>query len=352
MGEQSIWDVGADGANPQRLFAGSQSASDACCGRWTPDGKFFVFQAQGQIWALPKEGRLFHGANQPIQLTSSPMSLQSPIPSKDGTKLFVVGRTYRGEQTEYNGKTGQPSPFFGGISADWIEASRDGKQIAYVSYPQGDLWKSNMDGTGRVQLTFAPVHPVLPRWSPDGTTIAFFEFPEGSDHPGKSFGISADGGTPRELMPGVKGNQQDPGWSADGKKIVFRGDANDAMDATGPAVMIYDLQTHEVSGVPASKGLFSPRWSPDGRYIVAMTADSKQRDAVRLPIAAVDEDWKRNLELAELVAGWAVRLSEGLHRQGLGAENPGGGPQGRSRRRSEGYCSRWNWRRISIDCAG
>jgi eukaryotic-like serine/threonine-protein kinase len=276
VGEQAIWEVAADGANPQRLLAGGPSASDACCGRWTPDGKFFVFQSQGQIWALPKEGRLFHGENQPIQLTSSPMSLQSPIASKDGTKLFVVGRTYRGEQTEINAKTGQPSQFFGGISADWIEASRDGKQIAYVSYPQGDLWKSNVDGTGRVQLTFAPVHPVLPRWSPDGTAIAFFEFPEGPDRPGKAFAISPDGGTPRELMPGVKRDQQDPGWSADGKKIVFAGDANDALDQSGPAILIYDLQTHEVSGVPGSQGLFSPRWSPDGRYIAAMTADSSK----------------------------------------------------------------------------
>jgi eukaryotic-like serine/threonine-protein kinase len=276
VGEQTIWEVGADGANPHRLFAGWAGASDACCGQWTWDGKYFVFQSQGQIWVLPKEGRFFHGDAQPIQLTSSPMSLQSPMPSKDGTKLFVVGRTYRGEQTEFNAKTGQPSPFFGGISADWIEASRDGSKIAYVSYPQGDLWKSNVDGTGRVQLTFGPVRPVLPRWSPDGKSIAFFEFPQGPSRPGKAYAISEDGGTPRELMPAVKRNQQDPGWSPDGKKIVFAGDANDAMEESGPAIMIYNLQTHDVSGVPGSRGLFSPRWSPDGRYIAAMTSDSSK----------------------------------------------------------------------------
>ena len=40
------------------------------------------------------------------------------------------------------------------------------------------------------------------------------------------------------------------------------------------ALRVLELKTHQVSTVPGSKGLFSPRWSPDGRYIVAMPADS------------------------------------------------------------------------------
>ena len=35
-----------------------------------------------------------------------------------------------------------------------------------------------------------------------------------------------------------------------------------------------DLKTHRVSALPGSRGLFSPRWSPDGRYIVALPEDS------------------------------------------------------------------------------
>jgi hypothetical protein len=48
------------------------------------------------------------------------------------------------------------------------------------------------------------------------------------------------------------------------------------MQESGPAIMIYELETKQVSGVPGSHGLFSPRWSPDGRYIAAMTADSSK----------------------------------------------------------------------------
>jgi Tol biopolymer transport system component len=197
------------------------------------------------------------------------------LPSKDGKKLFVVGRTYRGELTRFDLKSGQASPFFGGISAEWVEPSRDGMQVAFVSYPQGDLWKSKTDGTDRVQLTFAPVRPVLPRWSPDGHWIVFFEFPQGPTHPGKIYEVSAEGGTPRQLMPNDQHNQQDPSWSPDGLRIVFGGDAVDASSPnSGPSIKIYEMQTGKVTEVPGSKGLFSPRWSPDGRYIAAMTSDS------------------------------------------------------------------------------
>jgi Tol biopolymer transport system component len=218
---------------------------------------------------------MFHRRPEPIQLTSSPMQLQSPLPSRDGKKLFVVGMTFRGELTEFDAKTGKPSPFLGGISADWVETSRDGKQVAYVSYPQGDLWRSNIDGTNRVKLTFGPVKPVLPRWSPDGQSILFFDFPGGPNHPGKMYVIPATGGTARELLPNDTHNEQDPTWSAEGNKIVFSGDANDASTSSDPAIKILDVQSGNVSAVPGSQGMFSPRWSPDGRYIAGMTSDSK-----------------------------------------------------------------------------
>ena len=274
-GERSIWDVPVNGAKARPLITNWKNTRNECCGRWTEDGKFFVFQSQGQIWALPRAGRMFHRTPEPIQLTSSPMQLQSPLPSKDGKKLFVVGMTFRGELTEFNVKTGKPSPFLGGISADWVETSRDGKQVAYVSYPQGDLWRSSIDGTDRVKLTFGPVKPVLPRWSPDGQSILFFDFPSGPNHPGRMYVIPATGGTARELLPNDTHNEQDPTWSVDGKKIVFSGDANDAATSSDPAIKILDVQSGNVSPVPGSQGMFSPRWSPDGRYIAGMTSDSK-----------------------------------------------------------------------------
>jgi Tol biopolymer transport system component len=275
-GERSIWDVSTKGSNPKPLIAEWPNTTDECCGKWTADGKYFVFQSRGQIWVLPNGRRWLAEKPKPVQLTASPMQLHSPLPSKDGKKLFVVGMTFRGELTSFDLKTGKPSLFLGGISADWMELSRDGKQAVYVSYPQGDLWKSNVDGSGRVQLTFGQLKPVLPRWSPDGETILFFDFPGGASHPGKIYEIPAAGGSPRTLLPNDTQNEQDPTWSPDGKRIAFAGDANDANAKKGPAIRILTVETGQAAAVPGSEKMFSPRWSPDGHYLAAMTSDSSR----------------------------------------------------------------------------
>lgn len=276
IGQHLMWDVSANGSNLHRLFAGWHNPPDECCGTWSADGKFFIFQSQGQIWALPRGDRFFHGDDKPIPLTSSPMSLSSPIAGRDGRKLYVVGATFRGELTRYDLHSGQFVPFLGGISAEYVSFSRDGQWVAYVTYPEGTLWRSRVDGSDRMQLTFPPLHAVLPRWSPDGKTLLFFDFPISSTQPGRIFEIPAAGGAATELMPSDSHNQQDPNWSPDGGRIVFSGDGDDAASApTTPAIRIYDVATRQVSAVPGSQRMFSPRWSPDGRQLAAFTDDSR-----------------------------------------------------------------------------
>lgn len=271
LNQQTEWEVGADGRGVRRLFAGWHNPPDECCGRWSSDGKYFVFQSQGQIWALAKDGGLFQSNPQPVALTSSPLTLSSPLLSKDGKKLFVIGTNYRGELMRYDLKYRRFSPFLGGVSAEYIAFSKDGQWVAYVSYRDGILWRSKLDGSERLQLTSPPMYPILPRWSPDGKQILFFEFATRADRPARMYEIAADGGTPRQLLPDDHSQQLDPNWSPDGTKIVFGGESNDSSSA----VRILDLGSGKVSTVPASDGAFSPRWSPDGRYIAAFSADSK-----------------------------------------------------------------------------
>lgn len=271
VGRQLVWEASADGTGLHRLLEGWREPPDECCGRWTADGKYFVFQSGGQIWALPKTAGFLHSESSPILLTSSPLTLSSPLPSKNGKKLFMIGQTYRGELTRYDSKSGQFAPFLGGISAEYVAFSQDGQWVSYVSYREGTLWRSKLDGSERLQLTYPPMYPLLPRWSPDGKEIIFFEFALSGDKPARIYEVSPDGGSPRQLLPDDHSQQLDPNWSPDGSRIIFAGESNDPTSA----IHILEITSRKIWDLPGSQGLYSPRWSPDGRYISAFSADSK-----------------------------------------------------------------------------
>jgi Tol biopolymer transport system component len=272
IGQQLAWEVAVNGGEPHRLLAGWHDPPDECCGKWTADGKYFVFQSNRQIWALAQAGGFLRSDPKPIPVTASPLSLSSPLPSKDGKKLFMIGQTYRGELVRYDAKASQFSPFLGGISAEYVAFSRDGQWVTYVSYREGSLWRSKVDGSERLQLTYPPMYPVLPRWAPDGKNIIFFEFAESAAKPARIYEVSAEGGSPRTLMPTDPRQQLDPNWSPDGSKIIFSNESNDPTSA----IHILDVASGHVSDLPDSQGLYSPRWSPDGRYVSAFSADSKR----------------------------------------------------------------------------
>jgi serine/threonine protein kinase/Tol biopolymer transport system component len=265
-----LYQVSVDGTNLHLLVPGWHTPPDENAGRWTPDGKYFVFKSGTNIWALAEKGDLFGKADsQPVQLTSGPMAFFSPLPSKDGKKLFVVGALARGELTRYDTRSAEFVPFLSGISADSVSFSKDGQWVAYVSFPEGTLWKSKLDGSQRIQLTYPPLTAVFPSWSPDGQQIVFYgmRLPQKT----KLYTVATEGGTPREMIPEDSAEEYDPTWSPDGTRIAFGGPP---AEVTG-TIRILDVNTHQILTLPDSKGLFSPRWSPDGRYLIAMPLDSR-----------------------------------------------------------------------------
>jgi Tol biopolymer transport system component/DNA-binding winged helix-turn-helix (wHTH) protein len=297
-GSSSIWEMARDGSGLRELLPGWNSDPRECCGSWTPDGRYFLFQSyrdgRNSLWALAEGASWLDGKAKPVQLTNGPLDFESPLASKDGKRIFAIGAQPRCEMMRYDGKSGF-APYFSGGSVRDLAFSADGKWVAYVSVPEGQLWRSRVDGSEKLQLTSAGMFAGLPRWSPDGKQIVFMGESLRTDF--LAYLISSDGTGLRELIPGAEVGY-DPGWSPDGKSIILTLNAAGSPEHSGgdgPGIVTYDLGTQKVVAVPGAKQMFSPRWSPDGRYLAAITDDSLQlmlfdrssqqwQELVKLPI--------------------------------------------------------------------
>ena len=273
----SLWEAGADGVNPHPMLPGWNRTSGECCGSWTPDGRYFVFQSlrngTTNIWAL-REGNLLFSRHrrEPVQLTTGPLHFYAPVASTDGKKLLVIGEQRRSELIRHDAKTGHFSEFMQGISAEGLDFSRNGDWVTYVATPQGTLWRSKTDGSERAQLSFSPMRAAWPRWSPDGKSIAFMGMV-----PGKTWQLyllPAEGGQLQELRPEER-NQAEPTWSPDGKMIAYGRNPFLEANSSNVAIHLLDLHSGKISTVPGSDGYWEPRWSPDGRFLAAMSVDSR-----------------------------------------------------------------------------
>ena len=268
----ALWEVLVDGSNLRPLLPGWHTPPHECCGIWTPDGRYYLFQSTlhndsfGDIFALSDSPSLFRKSSAaPVQLTFGPLAFNLVGIAVEGKKLLVGGYEHRGELVHYDPVSKQFVPLIGGLAAFDVAFSRDGKSIAYVSLLDNTLWTSRADGSEKIQLTYPPDHAALPRWSPDGKQMAYMGSALGK--PWKAYVISAQGGSPEELLPGNT-TEGDPAFSPDGTRIVFS--TGIPLLGEKSAIRIMDVKTRQISTVPGSEGLFSPRWSPDGRYLAAL----------------------------------------------------------------------------------
>lgn len=294
----ALWEMNADGSHAHPLLEGWNQPAQECCGNWTGDGKFFVFQSahngRHEIWAWQERPWWRGGNSRPWPVTGGPLDYQAPGTMPGNSHIYFIGATREFQLLQAVPHSNQFTAMDKNLSAASLaEFSPDGKWVAWLNAADNSLWRSRNDGSDRIALTAPPLRIFNLQWSPDNRWLAVMGEEPGK--PWKIYLIDADGGQPVPVLNENR-NEADPSWSPDGRAIIF-GRPPDRMDNVQPkAIYQLDLETHRVEEIPGSEGLFSPRLSPDGRYLVAMPMD---QTALRL----YDRATARWTTLTEQAAG-------------------------------------------------
>jgi len=302
----ALWEIAVDGKDLHPVLPGWQRQPMQAGFSWTPDGKYYLLTAwrgltgtgtapAADVWTFrEKTGWFGEPRRVPIQLTVGPLHFFSLVPSLDGKALFASSLQSRGELMRYETRTGRLSPYLSGISAQGINFSKDGAWMAYVTFPQGELWRCRTDGSEALQLSFPPMIAHDPHWSPDGKRIVYSGLHAGGQW--QIYLVSADGGPSQRLLPESAAGI-DLTWSPDGSSVLFGQPPAPDNSLVKNVLQIYNLQTQNVSVVSGSEGLRGPRWSPDGRYISATLATDSR-------LVLFDFKTKKWTEQARMNAGW------------------------------------------------
>lgn len=191
----------------------------------------------------------------------------------------------------------------GGITDHDPRWSPDGSQIAFYSNRAGnfDVYVANADGTGLRRLTEDPATDGAPAWSPDGKLISF---PSDREDDREIYTVSSDGSDLRQLTDEKELRFGNHRWSPDGTRIAFEGRREDNAD-------IYTMspdgsEIRRITTHPSND--FAPAWSPDGGALYFHSKRSGTYQVYRIGLA--DEG--------------ITRLTDGAEHRVMGSVSPEG----------------------------
>lgn len=167
--------------------------------------------------------------------------------------------------------------------------SPDSRRIAFVAKREGDdvnqIYVMSLDGGDPVRITSLPLAARTPRWSPDGSMIAF----QGAVYPGatdvesnrKIVAERKDAKSKVRIYEGFPIRRWDR-WLDDARTHLF------VVPAGEPGAVPRDLLAGSSLSVPGygagpasgSSDSLDPAWAPDGRSIVVVATLERHRSAV------------------------------------------------------------------------
>jgi Tol biopolymer transport system component len=275
-----IFLVNSDGSGSRNL---APDESGIYYFKWSPDGNKIVFSKGGQIWTVNSDGSGRSKLTSAEEVAYDPhwsadgsriafvqdtvVLTPEGVPDESCDGLCYVPQVW---VVAVDGSNARVLAF--GTSPSW---SPDGRRIAISSGPpreSNQIWVVNVDGGGLTRLTSLPNGAGGAQWSPDGERLAFAAYSESYDpdrYPPQKrdiFIINPDGSDLVNLTQG-RVDHDGPRWSPDGSKIAFTGYTN--ADGLNSEIGVINRDgTGEINLTNNVASDFNPDWSPDGTALV------------------------------------------------------------------------------------
>lgn len=266
-----IWMVSWDGKESIQLTHSPDGESQ---GRWSPDGKYLSFVSSrggltsGQIWLMDRRG------GEAKQLTDLKKGdLTDYAWSPDGKKIALVIQS-----PSDTSKNKTPKP----IVLDRFQFKQDIE--GYLTKKPVHLYLYDIATKKIDTLTKGNYDEMNPKWSPDGSQIAFIsnrtEDPDRNEN-SDIWVIDAKPNAAMKQLTTWTGRDGSMDWSPDGKQIAYlrsTSSENYIMYDQGILCIISkDGGEPKLLSKTLDRPVTAPRWSKDGNNIYAIVADDRIR---------------------------------------------------------------------------
>ena len=259
---------------------------------WSPDGRSIAFlsdrdavDAGGtQVWVFARAG------GEPRQLTAMKGDVSDFAWAPDSKHLALIAGDEPANAVDKAAKDAEkkpPKP----IVIDRFQFKED--ITGYLTNERHHLYAFDVATRQATLLTPGAHDEWLPAWSPDGTRIAYVS-KRGADPDRHSefhiFLVEPKAGAAERQLTDGPFSDDDPYWESgisfgpDGSRIAFlRADETNWLGYAPSILCVVDVASGKVTTpAPIDRNFFKPKWTQDGRSILALVEQSRTINLSRI----------------------------------------------------------------------